>query len=53
MQPGDSVRILAPFAEAFPGVYPVAFVHPDGTVAVDVPGYETPRDFAPEFVELA
>jgi len=53
MQPGDSVRILAPFAEAFPDVYKVTHVHDDGTISIYAPGYETPRDFAPEFVELA
>lgn len=53
MQPGDSVRVLPPFAEAFPDVYSVVAIHDGGTVSIAVPGYETPRDFAPEYLELA
>lgn len=51
MQPGDTARVLDPFADVYPDRYTVAAIHEDGTVSLYVPGFETPRDFAPAFVE--
>lgn len=48
---GQMVRVLPPFAEAFPGVYEIVtvVVHDDGQIAYDL------RDigaFAPIYVEV-
>lgn len=44
MEPGDSVRILAPFTEAFPGVYQVNAVEGSTTFLGGIP-----EDFANAF----
>lgn len=50
MQAGDVVTVLAPFSDAFPDNYVVAYVREDGTVGITVPSFDDPRDFAPEFL---
>ncbi len=48
MQIGDHVRVLAPFAEAFPGIYSVDVVKDDG-VTVSIYG---DRDFDVQYLEV-
>ena len=49
MQAGDVVTVLAPFSDVFPDHYVVAHVREDGTAGIIAPGFDDPRDFAPEF----
>jgi hypothetical protein len=46
MQVGDVVKVLAPFNEAFPDVYAVEAVKPDGTCVI-----AGDRDFDPVYLE--
>lgn len=49
---GNTVRVLAPFDAAYPDTYLVAYVREDGTVGIQVPSIEEPRDFDPKYLEL-
>lgn len=46
MQVGDMVRVLPPFTEAFPGVYEIVAIHPNGICVIC-----EDRDFHPMYLE--
>lgn len=56
MNIGDRVKILPPWDNGQGTVYTVVRINADGTVGIDLPGYDDPdypgADFAREFVEI-